>query len=217
MQSATTIEGLQSLLSGEAGDDFTFWFNCGYTKPTTLVSLADKEDLVRSVWLHFVLSHPHPELQQLQKCLNQTLQFNILVCMHPKEVWGVLAASTVFDVTPQYLCDEVAVQYSDNGSNKRTKEEAIIFFWYEYVSECANGGDVTLQEILKFMTGSSSIPATGFENIPSICFTDDDRLPTVSTSAMSITFSRTMGLLSYEEFKTKMDFYILGSYGFEVV
>ena len=64
-----------------------------------------------------------------QKGLNQTLQFDILMCMHPNEVWGVLAASTVFDITPQYICDEVAVQYSDNGSNKRTKEEFFFIFY----------------------------------------------------------------------------------------
>ena len=64
------------------------------------------------------------------------------------------------------------------------------------MSECANRGDVTLQCILQFITGSSRIPATGFEDIPSIRFTDDERLPTVSTCAMSVTFSRSMGLLS---------------------
>ena len=128
MQSASTAEELQTLLNR---DDFNFRFHCGYTKPTALISLADKEELVRSIWLHCMLFHPHAELQ-LQKSLNQTLQFDILVCMHPTEVWGVLAASTAFDVTSRYLCDEVAVQYSDNGSNKCTKEEAIVFFWYEY-------------------------------------------------------------------------------------
>lgn len=126
MQSASTVEELQTLLNE---DDFNFRFHCGYTKPTTIVSLADREELVRSVWLHFVLFQPHAELQQLQKGMYRTLQFELLACMHPKEVWGLLAASTAFDVTPQYICDEVVVHYSDNGSNKRTMEEAIVFYW----------------------------------------------------------------------------------------
>ena len=120
----------------------------------------------------------------------------------------------MFDVTPKYLCDSFAVQYSDNGSNNRTKEEAIVFYWYEYVSECDN---VSVGDILKFLSGSSRIPATGFDTTPKIRFTDEDRLPTVSTCDMSITFPRKMGLLNFEEFKSKLDFCILGSYGFGVV
>ena len=214
VQSATTTEQLQALLNG---DDYTFRFHCGYTKPSTLVSLDDKEEFARSIWLHFVLFQPHAELEQLRKGPYQTLQFELLACAHPKEVWGILAASTVFDVTPQHLCDSFVVHYSDNGSNNRNKEEAVIFFWFEYVSECAARHDVTVQEIVKFMSGSSKIPATGFDTTPKIRFTDSDRLPTVSTCEMSITFPRGMGLLSYEEFKDKMDFCILGSYGFGVV
>ncbi len=34
---------------------------------------------------------------------------------------------------------------------------------------------------------------------------DEERLLTVSTCALSITFPRSMGLLEYEEFKEKMD------------
>ena len=38
----------------------------------------------------------------------------------------------------------------------RTKEEAVVYFWFEYISECAEGGDVSVKEILKFFTGSSN-------------------------------------------------------------
>ena len=49
----------------------------------------------------------------------------------------------------------------------RTKEEVVVYFWFEYISECAEGGDVSVKEILKFFTGSSKIPATGFDGTPS--------------------------------------------------
>lgn len=39
-----------------------------------------------------------------------------------------------FDVTVDYVQDVFAIQYSDNGSNIRTKEEAIVFHWFEYIS-----------------------------------------------------------------------------------
>ena len=164
------------------------------------------------MWLHYVLFLPHAELAQLRKGLYETLQFEGLVIGHPGEVWNVLAASTLFDVTPKYLKDAFAVNYSPNGSNWRTKEEAIIYFWFEYITECAGGGDdVSMQEIF---SGSSKMPAEGFDGTPKIHFCEDDRLPTVSTCDLSITFPRSMGLLEYEQFKTKMTMCILGSYGY---
>lgn len=102
------------------------------------------------------------------------------------------------------------MRYSPDGNNKRTKEEAVVYFWFEYISECGagEGGNVNLKEIL---------PAVGFDSTPKIHFCDEERLPTVSTCDLSITFPRSMGLLSYKDFKTKMNDCILGSYGFGVV
>lgn len=214
MQSANSTEQLRTILGMES---FNFLSSCGYTKPTAFTSMDDKEDIVRTVWLHFVLFHPHAELAQLRKGLYNTLQFEVLAIQYSKEIRSLLAASTLFDVTPQYLCDAFVVQYSPNGSNKRTKEEAIVYFWFEYVSDCAEGGDVSLQEILKFLSGSSKIPATGFDTMPKIRFCDDDRLPMVCTCDLTITFPLSMGLLQYENFKNKMNYCILGSYGFGTV
>lgn len=48
-----------------------------------------------------------------------------MLCMHSNKVWGVLGASRVFKVTAKYLCDSFAIHYSDNGTNNRTREEAV--------------------------------------------------------------------------------------------
>ncbi len=77
--------------------------------------------------------------------------------------------------------------------------------------------DVTLSHILQFFSGSSKIPAAGFNRLPKICFSDDDRLPWTSTCDLSITFPRAMGLLSEEDFRQKLDMCILGSFGFGIV
>ena len=74
--------------------------------------------------------------------------------------------------------------------------------------------DVTLGDILEFLSGARKLPATGFPKNPSVHFCSGDRLPKASTCDVSITFSRGMGLLQYEQFKEKMDLCILGSYGF---
>ena len=129
-----TTEELQSLLNQ---DKFDFRFTCGYTKPTHQIELNDKHELSRSIWLHHVLYSPHAELEQLRKGFRETLQVNMMICLHDNEFRALLAYSAVFDVTVSYLQDSFAVQYSDNGSNNRTKEEAIIFHWLEYVSSCS--------------------------------------------------------------------------------
>ena len=198
-------------------DECSFRFECGYSKPTAKISLEDKEEMVRYIWLHYVLFQPHAALEQFKRGMLETLQFGHLVKSYPNEVWGLLAASSTFNVTPQYLCDAFAVQYSTNGSNNRTKEEAIVFMWYDYIADSAERDDVAIGEILKFLSGSSKIPATGFDSIPKISFTDHDCLPVVSTCDITITFPRKMGTLDIEAFREKMDFCILGSHGFGAV
>ena len=177
--------------------------------------MDDKGELVRCVWLHYVHFQVHAELEQLRKGIYQTLQFELLTISYPNEVWVMLAASDDFKVTPEFLCDSFSVQYSHNGSNNRTKEETIIFHWNEYIFNCPQTtGTVCLSDVMKFISGSSRVPATGFDKAPSVKFTDVECLPTVSTCDISITFPRKMAMLKYEEFQEKLDFCILGSYGF---
>lgn len=182
-----------------------------------MATINDKENIVRTVWLHFVLFQPHAELAQLRKGLCNTLQFELLIIQYPQEMRAVLAASDIFDVTAKILRDSFVVEFSPNGSNKRTKEEAIVYYWFEYISDCAEDSTVTVKEILKFFSGSSKMPAVGLDGTPKIRFCDEDRLPSVSTCDLSVVFSRQMGLIQYEDFKTKMTECILGSYGFGAV
>lgn len=176
--------------------------------------MNDKDDLVRCVWLHHVHFQIHAELEQLHKGVYQTLQFELLTISYLDAVWGMFAASDNFRVTPAFLCDSFSVQYSHNGSNNLTKEETIVLHWNEYIYNCPSTGPVSLGDIMQFISVSSRVPATEFDKTPSIKFTDVDCLPTVSTFNISITFPRKMAVMNYEEFQEKMDFCILGSYGF---
>ena len=73
---------------------------------------------------------------------------------------------------------------------------------------------VSLSDVLYFMTGSSRIPAAGFNEVPSIIFVNDNCLPVASTCDLSITFSRKYGFLTYEQFREKLDFSIENSPGY---
>lgn len=97
------------------------------------------------------------------------------------------------------------------------QEEAIVFSLYDYITDCGSRDDMSVGDVLQFFTGSTKVPATGFDGIPKIKFIAEDRLPTASTCELSITFSRKMASFTVEEFKDKMDFCILGSHGFGIV
>ena len=117
-------------------EELDFRFQCGYLKPTYQIQLSDKDQIVKSVWLHYIFFLPHAELEQLRKGLRETLQLEMLICLHPQEVWSFFVASSDFEVTSGYLLDLFAVQYSDQGCNRRTAEEAVILHWNEYVTDC---------------------------------------------------------------------------------
>ena len=100
------------------------------------MDISDKEIIIRTIWLHYVFFHPHCELEQLCKGLCETLQVELLVCLHPERIHGLLAASTSYDITPEFFLEEFVIHYSDAGCNNRTKEEAVILHWSDFVMDC---------------------------------------------------------------------------------
>ena len=102
--------------------------------------------MVHSTWLHFVLFQPHAELEQLQEGLWSMLQVEQLMHNCNKEMWALLASSGAFNVTPQFLYDSFVIQYSDNGSNNRTHEEAMVYMWFEYIT------DIPLIKVMKVLS-----------------------------------------------------------------
>ena len=95
-------------------------------KPMRNINIDDKSTLLNAIWLHYTFFQPHAELQQLRKGFRDTLQMELLICLHPDEVRSLLCACTVFDVTAAFLLDSFVTHYSDDGSNRRTLEEAVM-------------------------------------------------------------------------------------------
>ena len=114
-------------------DEYDFRFDCGYTKSTNQIEYSNRDQFVKLIWLHFVFFLPHAELEQLRKGLRETLQLELVTILHPSEMKSFLVASCAFDVTPAYLLDSTIVRYSDPGSNNRTKEEAVMVNWSDYI------------------------------------------------------------------------------------
>ncbi|XP_069126951.1 uncharacterized protein [Argopecten irradians] len=73
--------------------------------------------------------------------------------------------------------------FADEGGNRRVREEASYRNFVRYVREAYAGrrGDVKINSILKFATGSSEIPLLGLTPTPTIHFTEDAVFPTASS------------------------------------
>ena len=71
---------------------------------------------------------------------------------------------------------------------------------------------MNLEEFLIFLTGTNIIPVTGFDAVPTIDFTDRDRLPEASTCGLILTLSRNFP--NYESFCGIMKRAILESCGY---
>ena len=67
------------------------------------MSLDDKSSFINAIWLHYTFFQPHAELQQLQKGFRDTLQMELLICLHSDDVRSHLLPSWMFDVTPAFL------------------------------------------------------------------------------------------------------------------
>ena len=90
--------------------------------------------------------------------------------------------------------------------------QIITVILYKY----ANGDTaVSLGDILMFITGTDEPPPTGFTGVPTLEFTDADRLPEASTCSLSLTLSRAHS--DYVTFKAKMDCAINNGYGFGMI
>ncbi|XP_028403172.1 uncharacterized protein LOC114525912 [Dendronephthya gigantea] len=79
----------------------------------------------------------------------------------------------------------LAPKFSEQGSNKRMKENRAYRLFLNYVKEVAAGRreNVSLGDVLRFATGSEDEPVLGFAIQPALCFSDGTRscLPTSNT------------------------------------
>ena len=57
-----------------------------------LQGYSDADKIVKAIWLHYVYFIPHAKLEQLKRGLCETLQIEILMCLHPEEMHSFLVA-----------------------------------------------------------------------------------------------------------------------------
>ena len=76
-------------------------------------------------------------------------------------------------------------------------------YWYEYIEQCYRRDNINVENVFQFLSRSSSkVPATGFENVTSIKFMDEERLPTVSTCAIYLLLFQEVDLKCWHHLST---------------
>jgi hypothetical protein len=68
----------------------------------------------------------------------------MLLLTQGDHIRNLLATTRAFDPTPTFLIDEVVIHYSLEGANNRTKEEAIVLHWADYVTCCYEGAYLSI-------------------------------------------------------------------------
>uniref|UniRef100_A0A3P9HYZ2 HECT domain-containing protein n=1 Tax=Oryzias latipes TaxID=8090 RepID=A0A3P9HYZ2_ORYLA len=102
--------------------------------------------------------------------------------------------------------------FSPSGSNRRLLEGQTVGYWADYLLDCEEGqSPVTLEDVLMFATGLTSLPPSGLDPLPRLQFLDNSMYPMANTCLNTIKLPL---LESYTLFKSQMDFGIQNSPGF---
>ena len=228
------LEELQSISDPDqfkqvASFDCSLRFKAGYAKP--IVTIEDKDDLIRCISLHYLLLSGLVELEQFIEGLklNGMLQ---RIREHPRQARHLFTSSAENRVTPEMLYELFICMFAPEGSNKRASEEAIALNFFRYLETVdanevkSNLLDLTTDEeteitlsqsdVLQFITGCSTVPATGFIQQPSVRFDhgDTSRKLHVNSCANILTLPVTSALTDFESFKNEFTSCLVNSPGF---
>ncbi|XP_036433504.1 G2/M phase-specific E3 ubiquitin-protein ligase [Colossoma macropomum] len=132
-------------------------------------NLEEKDSLVQSAADFFVNGRVHAALEQFAVGLRtlgllEELQKNS----------GLFYNMFVSEERPPQardLCTLFEVHFSKQGSNRRARENQTICFWRDWLKvEDGECSPITLEMILEFASGASTVPPLGFHHRPPIEF-----------------------------------------------
>ncbi|MBN3294218.1 G2E3 ligase, partial [Polypterus senegalus] len=118
-------------------------------------------------------------------------------------------------ITAEIIENLFKAEFSQPGSNRRQEELRIAAYWADYLLDIegkTSFAEPSLEDILMFSTGVSSIPPIGFHPKPTVNFLHNESpypIAQTCTNSLSIPIHKT-----YDKFKYHMNFGILNSPGF---
>ncbi|XP_051784646.1 G2/M phase-specific E3 ubiquitin-protein ligase-like [Erpetoichthys calabaricus] len=118
-------------------------------------------------------------------------------------------------ITSEIIENLFKAEFSQPGSNRRQEEVRTAAYWADYLLDIegkTSFAEPSLEDILMFSTGVSSIPPIGFHPKPTVNFLHNESpypIAQTCTNSLSIPIHKT-----YDKFKYHMNFGILNSPGF---
>ncbi|XP_045898128.1 G2/M phase-specific E3 ubiquitin-protein ligase-like [Micropterus dolomieu] len=175
-----------------------------------VATVEEKKEIVSDYLQWYIIDRNSSVIERFRDGLS-TLEFLNALQQHPTLLAPVLYHSES-RITASELQRLFKTDLSPSGSNRRLKESQTMAYWADYLLDCEEDqAAVSVEDILMFATGLSSLPPSGLEPLPQIEFLDDSVFP--MANACSNTLKLPL-LDSYTLFKSQMDFGIQNSPGF---
>ncbi|XP_067298642.1 uncharacterized protein [Pseudorasbora parva] len=197
IQEATTVQEANCSII-EAADSLSIIGALRY-----ISHLTERNSLVQSAAEFFVNGRLRAALDQFSEGL-QTLGLLKEMQKYPALFYDMFVNEQK-PLQAKDLCNLFYVNFSPQGSNRRAKENQTICYWRDWLIDVEEGetNGVTLEMIMEFATGASTVPPLGFPHRPEIEFLHQDGkiFPEANTCLIIL---RLPIHTEYEMFKTYM-------------
>ncbi|XP_055073116.2 uncharacterized protein [Misgurnus anguillicaudatus] len=133
-------------------------------------SLKEKDSLVQSAADFFVNGRLATALDQFVEGL-KTLGLLEELRKNPVVFYNMFVSEEI-PLQAKDLCTLFEVDFSVQGSNRRDRDNMTICFWRDWLIDIEEGecSPVTLEKVLEFTSGASTVPVLGFPHRPQIQF-----------------------------------------------
>ncbi|XP_029701347.1 uncharacterized protein [Takifugu rubripes] len=174
IENAASLDALQECIMRHS----TVFQTAGCLRHVT--SVEEKKDLVADYVRWYIIERNSSVIDRFKDGLS-ALQFLTALQQHPSLLIPVLCHSekrlTGIDIERLFTPD-----VSPAGSNRRQKESLTLAYWADYLLDCQEGeAAVSVEEVLMFATGLTSLPPSGLEPLPKIEFLDGSPFPMSNT------------------------------------
>ena len=110
-------------------ESFSFGFDIGISEPAANVTLSGRDRIVRSIVTHYAILGVKAQLDQLIEGLKVLGIFDMIKA-YPHTVYSLLQSQPE-PMTATCMIDLFQPRFSEQGSNKREKEEEMMMYWIQ--------------------------------------------------------------------------------------
>ncbi|XP_078490016.1 ubiquitin-protein ligase E3C-like [Ciona intestinalis] len=171
--------------------------NIGYRGDPTKATLKNRDNVLQSIFIKSKIEPCLPVLVGIAEGL-ECYKIRDIVKSHVELLQPVFCPSSLFTWDHNNFLQILKPSFAEDGSNKKMKEMTTYKAFLDFTDCCWNDDlfPLEFQKLMKFLTGSSTLPPLGLPNDLSISFLHGCRLspggtkcrclPTVSTCAISV-------------------------------